>query len=53
MRIKLKRIKRIYKQKNKESEDQDKYLEAEEDINKYELYYLDEDIQINDYNPFN
>ena len=36
-----------------ESKDQEEYLQAEEEIDKYELGYLEEEIQGNDHNPVN
>ena len=37
----------LYRCKNYENEDQDKYLEAEENIDKDELEYLEEDTTFN------
>ena len=46
-------IQRLYRNKNSENEGHEKYLEAEEDIDEDELEYLEEDIQVDDYNPVN
>ena len=43
----------MYRKINDESEYPDEYLETEKDIDKYELAYFEEDIQIYDHNPVN